>query len=364
MKHIAYYISDHGYGHAARSIAIIRDLIQKIPDFKIHVCCDYGLDFIKSSLKKYCEIVSYHRVCNDVGYVTDERLCVDEDRTKIFIEDWLKTWDVYLKQQTRFCEDQHIDGIISDIAPQPFIIGETLGIPSIGVSNFTWAEIYEHIDLPSSFIEPIKNAYQSASLGLVLPLETHKLPFKKKKHIGLIYRSVTVDKAKIRSQLGIGPKKKIVYISLGYSPLLENQRRINIPDHVFDEYFIIVSSNNTLIKNPSFRIGADETESQNYIAAADIVISKFGYSTISEAVAYNVPMLLLKRNVIEDEQGVKQLLKEGVAEAITLDDLYDGTWIEKVSKMLAEKPFSKKIDSRYSINGMDDLIDSVKTIMV
>lgn len=50
MKTICYYISDYGYRHAARSVAIIRDLIAQSEKVKVVVCHSYALDFIKDSL--------------------------------------------------------------------------------------------------------------------------------------------------------------------------------------------------------------------------------------------------------------------------------------------------------------------------
>ena len=37
MIRIAYYISDHGFGHATRSIAIIRYLIDNLPEIKVFI---------------------------------------------------------------------------------------------------------------------------------------------------------------------------------------------------------------------------------------------------------------------------------------------------------------------------------------
>ena len=51
MNNIAFYISDHGFGHASRSIAIIRELIKK-DNLKIYIKTSSPLELIKNSLKE------------------------------------------------------------------------------------------------------------------------------------------------------------------------------------------------------------------------------------------------------------------------------------------------------------------------
>jgi hypothetical protein len=57
----------------------------------------------------------------------------------------------------------------------------------------------------------------------------------------------------------------------------------------------IVSSNVKVNRDNVFSIPEDETESQAYIAASDLVITKAGWGTVSEAVVYNVLLLILNR---------------------------------------------------------------------
>ncbi|WP_335699289.1 hypothetical protein [Neobacillus drentensis] len=59
MTTIAYYISDYGYGHASRSIAIIRKLLEE-SEVKIIVCHSFALSFIKASLNS--DSVSYRNI--------------------------------------------------------------------------------------------------------------------------------------------------------------------------------------------------------------------------------------------------------------------------------------------------------------
>ena len=46
-------------------------------------------------------------------------------------------------------------------------------------------------------------------------------------------------------------------------------------------------------------IPPEEVETQNYIAMCDLIVSKPGYGTVSEAIRAKIPMFLLKRDGVE-----------------------------------------------------------------
>jgi UDP-N-acetylglucosamine:LPS N-acetylglucosamine transferase len=57
----------------------------------------------------------------------------------------------------------------------------------------------------------------------------------------------------------------------------------------------LVSFNVQVKRKNVFEIPVNYLESQNYIAASDLVISKAGWGMIGEAVSANVPLLILNR---------------------------------------------------------------------
>ncbi|MDR4949888.1 glycosyltransferase [Neobacillus cucumis] len=87
------------------------------------------------------------------------------------------------------------------------------------------------------------------------------------------------------------------------------------PDCVF-----IVSSNVHVNRTNVFQIPSDYIESQNYIAASDLVISKAGWRMIGEAVNANVPLLFLNRTSMkEDQNTINYLTKHHLCHTIDWD---------------------------------------------
>jgi len=72
----------------------------------------------------------------------------------------------------------------------------------------------------------------------------------------------------------------------------------------------IVSSNVRVKRKNVYQIPSDYIETQNYIAASDLVISKAGWGMIGEALSSNTPLLILNRPSMKEDQNTISYLKE------------------------------------------------------
>ena len=115
----------------------------------------------------------------------------------------------------------------------------------------------------------------------------------------------------------------------------------------------IVSSNVRIERENVFSIPLGETESQNYIAASDFVISKPGWGTVSEAIVYNVPLLVLNRTGMkEDKNTIQFILEHGLGEVIEWGDLLE--------YQVDTKMYGKKINAFK--NEVEDIVDSLLSL--
>jgi len=161
---ICFYISDYGYGHASRSIAILRKLLSEYKDAKIYVKNSRAFDYIRHSLPE--ENIEVIKNKNDIGVIFRENsISVDREQTRGMLIEWIKSWDEYIKTEKQFCESRRIDLILSDITPQAFIVANKLGIPGIAISNFTWHYIFFNLFGNISAVEQMKEAYKLADLA-------------------------------------------------------------------------------------------------------------------------------------------------------------------------------------------------------
>lgn len=97
MINLCFYISDYGYGHASRDIAIIRDLVKRYGHFKIYVRTGKPYDSVKRSLGD--NIITIPRE-NDAGIILQkDNFLVDIRQTKKLVENWANSLDVYIQEE-------------------------------------------------------------------------------------------------------------------------------------------------------------------------------------------------------------------------------------------------------------------------
>jgi hypothetical protein len=141
LKTICYYISDYGYGHATRSIAIIRELLKKCSDLRIIICNSFASDFISSSLKDslYKNRVTIRHVKNDIGFILKKNsINPDIEEFQKEYQQFIQEAEEYISGEIKFLKNNEVDLVIGDIPPYPFKAAKKLRTLSIGISNFTW----------------------------------------------------------------------------------------------------------------------------------------------------------------------------------------------------------------------------------
>jgi hypothetical protein len=184
--------------------------------------------------------------------------------------------------------------------------------------------------------------------------------FKSRREMGLVSRKITVPKKELRSMHGIGDRL-LIYLGVGRSldgSLLGQIGKMDIPDASF-----LVSEGLSLPpwlpSDRVVRIPQRETETQNYIAMCDLVVSKTGYSTVSEAIRGQVPMLLFHRQgYLEDKLlagGVEAL---GIGREITVDEFIGGDW--DVEEAIGFREAYRSLPERMVRNGNEEAVMAVR----
>jgi len=347
---ICFYTSDFGYGHAARDIALIRGL-QEILHAEVIVRTGSPAEFMSRSLPGV-EVLSGQ---NDPGVVMDGAV-VNREKTLTVVEQWLSSWEVYIADEKAFLRDRRIDIVLSDIAPQPFLAAEELGIPSLGISNFTWHLIYDHLFGKNELTDRIAEAYQAADGALLLPLHEPMAIFHDRRKVGLVARPVTRGRAELP---GLSSGRPLVYLGGGQS----------LDPAVFRGIRTVLSGCTLLVPSwtdlpGTVRIPPGETETQDWIAACDLVISKPGYSTISEAIQAGIPMALFRREGFsEDDYLIGGVERLGIGREVPAVTVLDGSWAEELEDLMDLRNNFDEIDDIFKRDGVIDCTDIIREMV-
>lgn len=289
-KWIAFYISSHGFGHMTRCLAQIEDMLEKT-DYNIYIATGkFQNEFARTYLASHADRLLFRDVCTDIGLINmPNSLAVDTAKLEKELYAFIASWDETVEEECRNLHGLAIERVICDISPIGVLVGKKLGVETIGISNFTWVEQYEKLDIDQQITEKFREVYAKLDrfieYELALPMETLKVP---RSRIGFISRKINLERvAEIKREYG----NNCIFITCGKSADLED---IHIRN--FDGCIITTSGINVVGGGRVVLLPVNTLDTHNYIAASRLVIAKAGWGTISEAVAAGTKLVLIERD--------------------------------------------------------------------
>ncbi|MFX0125879.1 MAG: glycosyltransferase family protein [Candidatus Hodarchaeota archaeon] len=367
MSQIVYFISDHGFGHASRSIAIIRSLLECDLEISIEIHTSKPLSFVQRSFSQNEETqrVAFHEQMNDIGFIGDAITgMIDYQRTANEVISWIKDWHAsYLFEEYHYLKSKNIDLIISDIAPQPFLLAKKLDLPSIAISNFTWFDIYQNPAFELRDLETIWKAYREASLGLMLPFNLNNTVFCSAMETNLVSRPPSRTKQQMREILRLDPDEEVVYLGTGLSlrtPFLEEWTKQDV--------FKFVLGGQHEVSHTNVRsVPLSDPEGQDYIACCDVALIKLGYSSVSEAIRAQVPIIGIDFPQTAETMHMKTVIEDlGIGVCFTSEEFFQGEWQKQISDVVDMKQAFSYLPDRFVKHGESqiagiilDLLDEI-----
>ncbi|MGG4548007.1 hypothetical protein ABER02_09445 [Rossellomorea marisflavi] len=159
-------ISDYGFGHATRSAAINKELLNNGDEIRIEIITSFSLSFLREVLID--SRVTFREASTDIGYVLQKNSlepdiqCLNEK-----FDRYMGEWESRIHTELTYLAQNKIDLVLSDIYPAPFPAAKKLGIPTIGLSNFTWYTAYKEL-LEEHKLAKLKSAYNEMTYFLAL----------------------------------------------------------------------------------------------------------------------------------------------------------------------------------------------------
>lgn len=322
MKAI-YYVTDHGLGHASRTVAVTRELLKK----KVNVIIrnDDPISFFRQSLHK-TKIVSGR---TDFGPIMDKNnpMKIDNVKTKQRMSKWIKQLPHIIEKESRFIQKERPNVVISDISVMPVLLAKKNDIPSVAISNFVWSDTLKLDAKQKKFLE---DAYSAADLVIKLSFGS-EMKFPKKKELGLVARNITETRKSIRKKLKVSDDEKLVIVALGgFKEQIPIKRSESVK-------ILDISDYETVMK---LKKAVNFVEGQNLINASDLVICKCGYGFTSECLSNNIPFRYILESTHTEAFGIhRELQKLGLNNKLSLKELEQ----IRIDDKFIEQTDSKKI---------------------
>ncbi|CAI9760565.1 unnamed protein product [Fraxinus pennsylvanica] len=334
----AYYVTGHGFGHATRVVEVVRNLIQAGHDVHVVTAApDYVFTTEIQSPRLFIR-----KVLLDCGAVQADALTVDRLAS---LEKYVQTAVVprasILATEIEWLKSIKADLVVSDVVPVACRAAADAGIRSVCVSNFSWDFIYaEYVMVTGyrsrSIVLQIAEDYSHSEFLIRLPGYCPMPAFRDTVDVPLVVRRLHKNRAEVRKELGIGEDIKVLIYNFGGQPAGWKIKKEYLPDG----WICLVceaSEGQELPEN--FMKLPKGVYTPDVIAASDCMIGKIGYGTASEALAYKVPFIFIRRDYFNEEPFVRNMLEHfqcGVE--MIRRDLLTGHWTPYIERAFTLNP--------------------------
>lgn len=331
---IAFFISNHGFGHACRAAAVMAAIERRAPQtrFELFTTCPKWLfeDTLANGF-------GYYEVQSDVGIV--QRSALEEDwwATSRELSAWLPFHPDTIDRLAAHLQQTQCRLVVCDISAMGIAAAKAAGLPSVLIENFTWDYLYApffdqvpDLEIPTYCL---KNIYSQVDLHIqTQPLCKHAADAIQ---VGPISRRPRTPATRIREQLNIPPEAKMVLVSMGGVPdrfdFLER-----LPAWI-DAYLVIPGTQHISCDHEKVILLPAHSNyfHPDLIQAADLIVAKAGYSTIAEAYQAGLPFAYVARPQSPESPALEHFLDSRLASVrITPEQYNRGQWITMLPDLL------------------------------
>jgi len=140
VKRIAYFVSPHGFGHAARAAAVMQAISEIDASVEFEIFTTVPSWFFQDSMSAP---FNCHALLTDIGLVQKTAFQADLNKTIGSLNDFLPFPAALISEISTTITTLNCVVIICDISPLGISVGSEAGIPTVLIENFTWDWIYE-----------------------------------------------------------------------------------------------------------------------------------------------------------------------------------------------------------------------------
>lgn len=340
---VAYFISPHGFGHAARACAVMNSLYSCDRSIQFEIFTQVPIWFLESSLDSP---FTYHNLLTDIGMVQHTPLHEDLPGTIQALESFLTFENRQIDQLASLLQQLSCHVVICDISPLGIAVGKASGLPVILIENFTWDWIYAGYLVEemrfNKFIPQLKSLFASADIHIqTRPVCDYAQSASL--IVNPVSRTPRLSPAEVRKLLNLSPSSRIVLISMGGF-----QSQFHFLDRL------------ALLKGITFIVpgGSSHYETRanlvllphqsryyhpDLLYASDAVISKAGYSTIAEAYHAGIPFGYITRPQFRESAILTHFIQEEmVGIEIAGNSYQSGHWIDQVPSLLERSRIARQ----------------------
>jgi len=344
-------MTGHGFGHAVRTACIAHRVQQLCPDVLIIMATRSP----RWLLESYLEKPFIHRsVAFDVGVIQADSLQMDQGKTLAELQRIYGQKNRLIATESNYLRNNQVDLVLADIPALAVAIAHRAGIPAWCVSNFGWNFIYRDWGEPfADIVAEIEQDYAQADLLLRLPLAEPMTVFPHRLDVGLTGGDPRFSELDLRQTFGIKtPKERTILLTFGGLGLQA------IPYHGLtafpDWQFLTFDRQAPHLPNLT-QVSDQVYRPVDVMPICGRVMSKPGFSTFSEALRLEVPIISLTRDGFAEAAILLEGLQNyGEHQIINYQDFFTGNW-----EFLHQQPNPPRLTEKLDKNGDRQIAEKI-----
>jgi hypothetical protein len=357
-KRIAYFVTPHGFGHAARAAAVMEALSEIDTGVQFDIFTTVPSWFFQDSVSAP---YTYHRLVTDIGLVQKNAFKADLEDTLHALNDFFPPAPSLIEEIAETISALNCVLIICEIAPMGILVAKEARVSSILVENFTWDWIYQQYTVSDSRIQRHIDYLQPVFNAADYHIQTEPVCSRNSADLvtAPVSRKIKTTGDEIRNRLGLPADGKMVLITTGGIPqsygFLEKLNKLR------EITFVMPGAGPELkiIDNLIILPHRSDFYHPDLVNAADGVIGKVGYSTLSEIYYGGVPFGYVARsNFRESESMVEFIQRQMPGIAVSESEFNCGNWTAKLAELLNLAPVERNI-----ANGAEQISRFIEDIL-
>jgi hypothetical protein len=322
-------ITNHGFGHAARTAAIAGLVQDLLPEVQLIIATTAPRWLIAS----YVSGDFIYRDCgHDVGVIQADSLQMNLSAT---LQEWQKIFErreEIVSSEAAFLQKMGVDLVLADIPPLAMPIAKRADVPAWAASNFGWDFIYQ--DWGKEFADItrwIGDCYGQCDRMFHLPLSESLERFPVREPAGLTGGKPRYKAADVRQDLGLEQAERtvlMVFGGLGLQAIPYENIRL-FPDWQFLTFDRSAPQlpNLRCILDPSDDGATKSYRPVDIFPICDLVVSKPGYTTYAEAMIADLPVATISRSGFAESAIIQAGLQDySHHQIIEPADFFTGSW--------------------------------------
>ena len=316
-------ISGHGYGHGARSAAVLSALMQLKPSWRLVLSTPLDARFLDLT---FAGVVHERRPCRwDVGMVQADALGVDPQATLDALERLDLSLPDQLRHEAAWLAAQDCPVLIyGDIPASAALLASRVRAPLVWLASFGWDAIYR--PLGGAFLtwaDRCLELYRQADLLLACPLALPMPWDLPAVPLGLTCAEPRLKPSELAARLALPAERdRCVLLCFGGLGLrVEAALLERWPEHVF------IGVDPSLAELRNGRCLPAGCRPLDLMPLVGRVITKPGYSTFCEAFSQGVGIHLIRRQGFAEAPMLERALQDhGWHRLLSADQWHRADW--------------------------------------